>query len=335
LKRFLTDLVFAAGLAASVWLILHLGLRPVGRALSEIGVGGVLLVALAHLPALALLGLAWGMLAHAARGPQPVKFIWGRVMRDAGGELLPLSQLGGIAIGARAMALAGVPAVEATVTSLLDLFIEQLAKTPYAVAAVALTLSLVPGAVLAGPALAVVALTLGLLAVMAFRRRWVRARLLGLAARLDQRRLGVGSGAASGAAAAMAEALAPGRRLGFSLGLHALAWTLGAVEAWVALRLLGVAVSPGAAVVIDGLFVTFRLFAFAVPAAVGVQEGLYVVLCGLFGVDAPTALAFSLVRRARDLVIGAPALVAWQVLERRKHAARMTMGPLEDQASGT
>lgn len=316
MKRIVTELVFAAGLIASVWLVLHLGLHPVGQALSVIGVGGVLLVALAHLPTLVVLGLAWSMLSRDTRGPHAAKFIWGRLMRDAGGELLPLSQIGGVAIGVRALVLTGVRGVEATVTSLLDLFVEQVAKTPYAVAAVALLLWLVPGSVLAAPALAVLALTLGLLGVVALRRRWVREQLVKMAARLDTRQPDGG-----GAEAAMTEALAPRGRIGLSLGLHLIAWGLGAAETWIALRLLGAGVSAGQAVVIDGLFVTVRMFAFAIPAAVGVQEGAYVVLCGLFGVGAPTALAFSLVRRARDLLIGAPAVLAWQVLERRRRTA--------------
>jgi hypothetical protein len=42
----------------------------------------------------------------------------------------------------------------------------------------------------------------------------------------------------------------------------------------------------------------------------------------VFGIGAPTALAFSLVRRARDLMVGAPAVVAWQVMERRRRGIR-------------
>lgn len=321
LKRIFAELVFVAGLAASVWLVLHLGLRPVGHALSVIGVGGILLVSLAHLPTLAVLGLGWRALARDAGGSQAWKFIWGRLMRDAGGEMLPLSQLGGLAIGARALSLTGVPGVEATVTSFLDLFVEQVAKTPYAMAAVALLLWLVPDSLLAGPALAVLALSLLLVGAVLLKRDWARARLLKMAAKLDKRR--AGADGAGGAEAAMAQALAPRGRIGLSLGLHLVAWVLGAAEAWIAFRLLGVEIGLAEAVVIDGLFVTVRMFAFAVPAAVGVQEGAYVVLCGLFGIGAPTALAFSLVRRARDLVIGAPAVLAWQVIERRRRTARV------------
>jgi putative membrane protein len=320
LKRMFAELVFAAGLVASVWLVLHLGVRPVGHALSVIGVGGVLLVALAHLPTIMVLGLAWAMLARDTGRSQPARYIWGRLMRDAGGEMLPLSQLGGVAIGARALNLTGVPGVEATVTSFLDLFVEQVAKTPYAAAAVALLLWLVPGSPLTAPALVILALSLGLVGLVVVKRDWVRARLLKFAANLDRRRNGAAG--AGRAEAAMAEALAPRGRLGLSLGLHLIAWALGAVETWIAFRLLGVEIRPAEAIVIDGLFVTVRSFAFAVPAAVGVQEGAYVVLCALFGIGAPTALAFSLVRRARDLLVGAPAVLVWQLIERQRRTAR-------------
>ena len=41
MKRIVTELLFAAGLAAIVWLLLHLGLRPVGHALAAIGVHNI------------------------------------------------------------------------------------------------------------------------------------------------------------------------------------------------------------------------------------------------------------------------------------------------------
>jgi putative membrane protein len=322
LKRFLGELAFAAGLAASIWLVLHLGLRPVGHALATIGVGGVILVSLAHLPTLGVLGLSWWRLAPEGAAAHPAKFVWGRLMRDAGGELLPFSQIGGFALGARALALTGVSGLEATVSSLLDVVVEQAAKAPYAMAAVALLIWLVPGSALVGPSLAVLGLNLAVIVLALARRRWTRERLLKMAAGLDRRWPGVGASESGGAEAAMARALASPGRIGMSLMLHLVGWTLGAGEAWITLRLLGAPTSFAQAVVIDGLFVAFRMFAFAIPAAIGVQEGAYVVLCGLFGIGAPTALAFSLVRRARDLAVGAPAVLAWQLLERGRRASR-------------
>jgi putative membrane protein len=322
LKRFTAELVFVAGLAASVWLVLHLGLRPLGQALATIGIGGILLVSLAHLPTLATLGLSWWRLAPDAPGAGPAKFVWGRLMRDAGGELLPFSQIGGFAIGARALSLTGVSGVEATVSSLLDVVLEQAAKVPYAAAAIGLLAWLEPHSVFVAPALAVLALHLVVLAVALARRGWTRARLLKMAGGLDRRWPGIAALDSGGAEAVMARVLASGARMGQSVALHVLGWGLGAGEAWLALNLLGAHISVAQAVVIDGVFVAFRMFAFAVPAAIGVQEGAFVVLCGLFGVGAPTALAFSLVRRARDLVVGAPAVLAWQLLERDRRAQR-------------
>lgn len=318
MKRIVTELLFAAGLAAIVWLLVHLGLGSVGRALAAIGPGGILLVTLVHLQTLALLGLAWRMLADTEAGAQTWRFIWGRLMRDTGGELLPFSPLGGVAIGARALALSGVSGLEAAVTSVLDTMVEQVAKAPYSLTAVALLLWLVPGSPLAAPTLAIVGVILGLMALLALRRDFVRTQLIKLIGRLDRAWRGPASTGPGRTEAAVAETFSTRRGIFASLALHAAAWGLGALETWVALRLMAVDLSLAEAAVIDGLYVTVRIFAFAVPAALGVQEGAYVVLCGLFGVDAATALALSLVRRARDLLIGAPVLFAWHDLERRR-----------------
>jgi uncharacterized membrane protein YbhN (UPF0104 family) len=70
--------------------------------------------------------------------------------------------------------------------------------------------------------------------------------------------------------------------------------------------------------VIDSLFTGIRTFAFFIPGAIGVQEAAYVALCAMFGISPGMALAFSLVRRARDFLIGTPSLAAWQMTEGRR-----------------
>ena len=54
----------------------------------------------------------------------------------------------------------------------------------------------------------------------------------------------------------------------------------------------------------------------------GVQEGGYVLLCGLFGLSPAAALAFSLARRARDLLLALPVLPSWQWAEGRAFPGR-------------
>jgi hypothetical protein len=81
---------------------------------------------------------------------------------------------------------------------------------------------------------------------------------------------------------------------------------------------MGVPIGLGAAVAIDSLLYGLRSVAFMVPNALGVQEGGYVLLGGLFGLGPDSALALSLIRRGRDLAIGIPALLVWQLLEGNK-----------------
>ena len=58
-----------------------------------------------------------------------------------------------------------------------------------------------------------------------------------------------------------------------------------------------------------------RSVAFLVPNAVGVQEGAYILLGASFGLTPEMALALSLLKRARDLTLGLPAIASWQWLE--------------------
>jgi hypothetical protein len=47
------------------------------------------------------------------------------------------------------------------------------------------------------------------------------------------------------------------------------------------------------------------------------QEGAYVLLGNLVGVPADIALALSLASRAREIMLGVPALLSWQLIESR------------------
>ena len=69
---------------------------------------------------------------------------------------------------------------------------------------------------------------------------------------------------------------------------------------------------------LEALLCTLRSIAAFVPAAIGVQEAGYAMLAPLFGLPAEMGLAVSLLKRAREIVIGVPALLYWQSVEGRK-----------------
>jgi len=68
-------------------------------------------------------------------------------------------------------------------------------------------------------------------------------------------------------------------------------------------------------IALESLIFALRGAAFVVPGAIGVQEAGYVLLGPLLGLDPQAAVALSLIKRARDVVIGLPSLVAWQAVE--------------------
>src|SRR5260370_27005142 len=117
-----------AGLAMIGALVGYFGAGAVVRSLRAIGWGGFSAICAIHLGVISLEGIAWRLLVPGAR---VWAFIWARLIRDAGSEVLPVSQMGGCVLGARAVALAGVPGSVAAATTMVVLTLEFVAKLPY------------------------------------------------------------------------------------------------------------------------------------------------------------------------------------------------------------
>ena len=52
--------------------------------------------------------------------------------------------------------------------------------------------------------------------------------------------------------------------------------------------------------------------------ALGVQEGGFILVCGLFGISPQTAIELSLLKRIREVALGIPALIALHAIETRR-----------------
>jgi uncharacterized protein (TIRG00374 family) len=107
------------------------------------------------------------------------------------------------------------------------------------------------------------------------------------------------------------------RAVAWSCLVHLVAWFTQAGETWLVLRLLGVPVSFGAAFVLEALCSASRSAAFVIPGGLGVQEGVLVVLGRHMGIAPEAALTLGVVKRLREVVLGAPGLLAWSLGERR------------------
>jgi uncharacterized membrane protein YbhN (UPF0104 family) len=100
--------------------------------------------------------------------------------------------------------------------------------------------------------------------------------------------------------------------------IHVACWFGAAAGTWLILDFIGRPLPFWSVVAIESLLFAIRNAAFMVPSGLGVQEGGYALLGPLFGLPAEAALALSLLKRARDIVVGVPVLLIWQVFEGRR-----------------
>ena len=297
-----------AGAAILVAVVLYAGAGAIVRALEGLGLAGLLLIVLAHLPIEALMGLSWRLAAGASPPASRGRFIWARLLRDAAAETLPFSQIGGFVLGVRALRSSGVDALKAVLSMSVDLVIELCAKLPYVLAGLLALFALAPASDLLKPMEIGLGVTLGAVAAALLIGRRAGATFETLVRRAAARLPVLASlrelHLKGDIEIVLRDIVRPRGRLWGALALHTLCWFLGAAELWLVFALLGRPVGALDALVIDSVVAGLRTFVFMVPAAAGVQEASYVLACAVFGIPPAVAVAASLARRARDLALG-------------------------------
>ena len=123
--RVVSAVAALAGLALIGVLVVYFGADAVIRSLLAVGWAGFGTICLIHVVLIAVMGVAWWALLP---GTSLWISIWGRLVRDAGSEVLPLSQVGGYLLGARAIVFAGVPGGAAAASTIVDVTLEFLSQ---------------------------------------------------------------------------------------------------------------------------------------------------------------------------------------------------------------
>jgi putative membrane protein len=313
------------GVALALYLVRYVGWHAVLAAAGALGLVGFAVFSLCGLLVFVLLGAAWQVLLEAPDTPRLALLIRARLVRDAGAEVLPFSQLGGIALGVRAAILQGLAAPLAAASMIVDVTTEMLAQIAYAALGVAILALRVPPSsrvaslLTAGvTGLAVAAIAAGLF--IAVQRHGGR-----IAARLGARLLRDAVESLAGFRTALERIYRSPSRVALSAVLHLAAWIANGAVVWLGFRLIGARLDLAGALAIESLVYAIRSAAVVIPNALGVQEAAYVVLGPLFGVGADVALAMSVLKRARDIAIGVPVLLLWQGAEGRRALARTAL----------
>jgi putative membrane protein len=302
-------LVVATGIAAWV------GFGAIFAALTRVGWAGLATLCAYTVLPFCLLGTAWFLLAPGAPARRWSTFVWARIVRDSAGELLPFSHLGGFVIGARAAIERGVPPTTAFATTVVDVTTELVAQLGFTGLGLGL-LAMGLGASSAAAGLLDAGLAgLALTAAGAVAFVFLQRRAGGLVERLAARFLPGAAAQTGQVVEAIVGLYRHPARIALASAVHLAAWIASAVGVWLALRAAGIRLPLGGLLALESLVLALRSAAFMAPMGIGVQEASYALLAPLFGIGPELALAISLLKRARDLVIGAPALLAWQGLE--------------------
>jgi putative membrane protein len=298
-----------AGALTGVLLITWQGMAAVGHALEMAGWGGLGLMSLYHLLPLVLCALAWRTITPAPR-PRAIEFAWFRFLRDAGSDLLAMVPAAGELLGVRAMAKRGVATGVAMATTVVDLTLEMSGQIIFTLIGLFVLVVTRPGdPLIRWTVLGALSLVL-LAALFVLAQRCGIVRLL---QRLAERLLG--DARTPSVEDRIGEIYAGRAALVRALLIHTLAWLIGIGEAAIGFAMMGVAVSLPTLIVLESAIYAIRNAAFFVPAAAGVQEGSYAILGAALGIPPEFGLALSLLKRGRELILGAAALAAWHAVE--------------------
>jgi putative membrane protein len=309
------------GVGFIAYLIASVGAHAVFAAATAVGGGGFAVLCVYSLALIVVLGVGWSVLVSEKRSAGWATFIFGRLIRDSAGEVLPFTQIGAFAIGARAVILFGVPASIAIASTIVDVTTELLAQIAYAIVGVCICiLRFRSGSLTAG---LTGALTLGAVVTFSATTAFILIQKhgFGLAEKLATRWFPGSATYAASLRQSMEVIYAARARVVASVAIHFLAWLASGLGTWIAVRLMGTRIGFSPVLALESLLCIMRCASAVVPGALGIQEAGYVLLAPIFGLRPEIGLAISLVKRARDFTIGAPSLLVWQGLEGR-HALK-------------
>ena len=316
------------GFGITTALVFSVDVGALWRDLMTVGFGLAIILAL-HVVVMAIDGMSWRALLPRRSARPFVLLFWARWVRESTNLLLPVAQIGGEVVGVRLLTLNGVSLRSASASVILDKLTEGMSQLIFATTGLVILIAMrgvgdLALAIAAGLAIVSVAV-IGVVAVQyAGGFSGVERWLYRVCTRIHPR--------ARDAFASVAETIRSTgrtRALAISVNQHLAAWCLGSGEVWLALRFMGHPISAPTALAIESLGSVITAAGFIVPGAIGVQETGYMAIGAALGLPAEFGLAMSLVKRARQVLLGLPALASWQASElgwlrlRRRERGRM------------
>jgi putative membrane protein len=310
------------GVALFTALLIYQGVGAVGAVLLEAGFG-LVWASLFHIVPMIVNAAAWRMLFVAGPAPSMPQMVFAVWIRESVNGLLPVARIGGEVVSYRILTRMGMKSSPVAASLIADITLAMVSQFLFTVAGLVLLLLRIEDTAavwrVIGGLLAFLPMVAGMIAIQRigivnlgsrlvgalFGDRW--ADLVGNAARLDR---------------VLRLVYRRFSRVVGSVALQLLGWVLGTGEIWLALQFLGHPVDLYDAFLLESIAQAISSAAFVVPGAIGVQEGGFMLLGTLLGLEPDVALAVALVRRFRDVIVFVPGLIVWQIGEAHRLSAR-------------
>src|SRR6202045_2426915 len=309
-----------AGAALFTALLVREGVTQVGGAIATAGWAIAAIVAFHLCVPVFLDAVAWWVLFPRGDRLPLRKIFWMRWIGESVSTLVPSAAVGGDIVRARLAAINGAPMPVAAGTVLVDLTLGVFTQAAFTLLGVVLLVQSTGRKNFVGPTM--IGTLVGVAAVGGFyflqRRGMFRflARMIAKLANSPEWQSLVQTGETLDQTIRSLYA----RRRGvieccvstiFSLILNS-------GEIWIALYALNLHATIGNAIILQSMALTIRAVAFPVPGGIGVQESGYVLVGKLLGMPGDTAFALSLIASVRELAVGIPGLICWQLIEGRR-----------------
>jgi putative membrane protein len=330
--RRLGSWLLTAGLLLFLALLVSQGLPAILATLAAAG-WGLLAVTAFHLIPLLIDALAIRVLYRRGRTRHVlIDAALTRWIGESANSLMPAGQLGGPVFMARHLAQCGLPMPQAAAVITVSTTLQTFGQILFALLGV-LLLGARAGGVSEHTLRNMALIASGFLALQIvgfyyLQRRGFFSKLLRLVTRVagTQRWSGL-MNQAQAIDAAVQETYSRTGPVAWSFLASLMGWLVGTGEVYLILYFIGHPVSWVTALLLESLGQAVRGAAFAVPGALGVQETGYVLLAPLAGLTPELALALSLAKRVRELVLGLPGVLYLRISGRSQGAATGPVAP--------
>ncbi len=303
-------LLLAVGLAIMAGLIWQIGpeeilvnLRPLGWT--------IVFAFLPYLLVFVLDSLGWRYTFDRSISPALAGLIPIHIIGKAVNLITPLVPIGGEPLKAHLLSTRGVPFTEGLASVVISRTVATIAQGLFVTAVTAFTFfSLGIAVPLLKALLGVVGVGVVLVgAFLLMQTRGLFAGLLGLLGRLRIKLSFLEDGARDLDRRISRYYLHQPGRLSLALTFHFLSWLAEGLEVYVLLTLLALPRSPVLAIALAAFSSAIRAGSFVVPASLGIQEAGIVFLFFSFGLPPGAAMAFSILRRLREVAWSAFGLI--------------------------